>query len=80
MKEHFVKEEDQVCYDCSMVLPKKGWISEFVLDFHYKVIDCNKCGKKHRIKVNFEGSGHDDGFTPGLNIEKLIEKNSKKVS
>jgi NAD-dependent SIR2 family protein deacetylase len=46
------------CIYCGTKLEKRD--SEFVeIHRHYKTIKCIKCGKVHRHRVNFLGSGHD---------------------
>jgi len=46
------------CLYCGRKLEDK-WTSEFHIEDHYKTIKCD-CGRKHCIKVDFHGSGHDN--------------------
>ena len=59
---HLINEIDQLakCPYCKDHLNKNEWESFFELQHHYKETSCNKCGKMIRVKVDFEGSGHDD--------------------
>lgn len=61
MRSHLVKEQDNKwnCLYCSTELSANNWKSIWEGQFHYKETRCN-CGKKHRVKVDFCGSGHDD--------------------
>ncbi len=66
---HIIKEENlsQSCPYCSRSLGDKEFRSEFENPFHYKTTVC-ECGKKISVKVNFDGSGHDN-----WNKKKTIE-------
>ncbi|MFC1801788.1 hypothetical protein ACFLZB_04975 [Nanoarchaeota archaeon] len=61
MKDHILKENENKwnCLYCHKCLGPNKWTSEWSGELHYKVTQCN-CGKKHRVKVDFFGSGHDD--------------------
>lgn len=61
MKDHLVKEQENIwhCLYCNSELSANDWRSVWEGQFHYKLTQC-KCGKKHRVKVSFVGSGHDD--------------------
>ena len=62
MKDHLVKEHENVwnCLYCNSDLGANDWNSIWEGQFHYKLTVCKKCGRKHRVKVDFIGSGHDD--------------------
>jgi len=52
------------------------WRSEFNREIHYKALRCS-CGKDLRIKVSFQGSGHDNWNKKKKTIEdkvKVIKK------
>lgn len=61
MKHHIINEFNQIeeCPYCHNNLLQNRWLSLFESQFHYKETLCNNCEKNIRIKVNFEGSGHD---------------------
>jgi len=61
MRDHLVKEQENIwhCLYCNKELSAKTWNSIWEGEFHYKVTHC-ECGRKHRVKVDFFGSGHDD--------------------
>lgn len=69
---HIIKEHDQIrmCPYCKREM-KKGWKSEFHLEFHYKVNRCY-CGKKLKVKVNYIGDGNDD-------FDKKVEKHFRRL-
>ena len=48
-----------ICIYCSAELNPDKWESEFDAELHYKGVVC-KCGKKNIIKLDFQGSGHDN--------------------
>ncbi|RMF55638.1 hypothetical protein D6745_01425 [Candidatus Woesearchaeota archaeon] len=57
---HLLSEELIVenCIYCNR--PLEGpWTSEFVSEIHYKAVQCS-CGKRHRIRIDIFGSGHDE--------------------
>lgn len=62
MAHHLVREDDQkiFCIYCKRDVPVKNWESEWHSEMHYKTLNCECCGRKLHIKVNFEGSGHDE--------------------
>jgi len=79
---HIVKDihSKKVCTYCGTEFNGEAWDSEFESELHYKIIECPKCRKKNRIKVNFHGSGHDywNGESKKLrkeSLEKKVEKN-----
>lgn len=47
------------CYECRTDLKDNVWESEHDEQRHYKSTLCTCCGKKHSVKVDFLGSGHD---------------------
>lgn len=53
-------QEFKKCRLCGNDLANQPWHSEWDGPQHYKTNLCNKCGKKTWVKVNFEGSGHDE--------------------
>lgn len=61
MKHHLINEIHQIkeCPYCRNNLKKHEWESVLELQHHYKETSCDKCGKPIRVKVNFDGSGHD---------------------
>ena len=61
MKDHIVKEQENKwhCLYCNHDVGDHDWKSIWEGEFHYKITKC-RCGKKHRVKVDFFGSGHDD--------------------
>ena len=61
MRHHLVKEQENIwhCLYCNKELSANDWKSIWEGEFHYKETRC-KCGKKHRVKVDFCGSGHDE--------------------
>jgi len=61
MRDHLVKERENKwhCLYCNEDLGANDWKSIWNGQFHYKITHCKKCGKKHRVKVDFCGSGHD---------------------
>ena len=59
MEEHFTKKLTQ-CRKCGNDLEDKPWQSNWEGAQHYKTNTCDRCGKKNWVKVDFEGSGHDD--------------------
>ena len=62
MINHLAKDNILIenCIYCGNTLKKNNWKSEHLHEFHYKVTICKECGKEHRTKVDFEGSGHDN--------------------
>ena len=48
-----------VCPYCWRTMNEREWGSEFEREVHYKSAVC-ECGKNIRLKVDFQGSGHDD--------------------
>ena len=60
MLNHHIKEKDEVDYCLYCHNKLEGWRSEHIHNFHYKVSICNSCGREHWVKVDFEGSGHDN--------------------
>ena len=81
---HLIKEIDtkETCLYCGNKLKGETWNSEFETEFHYKTIVCSGCGKQNRVKVDFQGSGHDhwdgNGFKIKGNLEKKI-KHKKEI-
>lgn len=62
MKAHHLKKEvNQTieCLYCNNNLANHQWDSLFELFHHYKQTNCDKCGRRVRVKVDFAGSGHD---------------------
>ncbi len=43
------------------------WDSEFMGEHHYKSFICEHCGSTNTLKVEFQGSGHDD-----FGVESLL--------
>ncbi|MBN2458127.1 hypothetical protein JXB31_03295 [Candidatus Woesearchaeota archaeon] len=62
------------CMYCGNDLVDKDWESDHVMEKHYKVNKCRKCGKNAKIAVGFDGDGNDSWAMP---IEKQLEKNSR---
>ena len=60
-KHHLLKEEHQKdnCIYCNHEMKGEKWKSAFESLHHYKVVECKKCSKENRVKVDFHGSGHD---------------------
>jgi hypothetical protein len=40
---------------------------------HYKSTSCDNCGKKNWLKVDFQGSGHDDSIEED-SIDSVVRK------
>ena len=74
--EEFKIDEVVRCHHCGFEINKDQWNSEWdTLNssaHHYKSAVC-VCGKKIWVRVNFNGSGHDEVFKENLNpIESVI--------
>ena len=68
MKDHIMKgHEMKECYVCNQDLSELPWNSQFDSIHHYKTVKCN-CGKLHRVKVSWSGSGHDNWSTKLKNV------------
>jgi len=72
MRSHLVKEAETVrCIYCTNDLGDL-WKSVWHEGHHYKIRRCD-CGKTNRIKVDFDGSGHD-GWKAGEFEVKVNEE------
>jgi len=68
------------CEYCSEQINLESLESFWIAQYHYKVVRCS-CGKSNWVKVNFEGSGHDQGLekkkeTIESTIQKVFERSS----
>ncbi|MBT4935762.1 hypothetical protein HOL21_03970 [Candidatus Woesearchaeota archaeon] len=64
------------CY-CGHLIEKNDWTSEWCehAERHYKNALCSKCGKKNLIKLDFDGSGHDDAVECKCDsIDSIVKK------
>ncbi len=70
---------DGSCRYCNHTWEEKDWNSEWCEnnDRHYKGLTCSECGKKDRVPVTFEGSGHDNVAS---GKESVLESTVKLVS
>jgi DNA-directed RNA polymerase subunit RPC12/RpoP len=61
MRHHVVQEQD-LKHQCAYCSHDMGddWSSQFDRARHYKGASCQNCGKQVTMKVDFDGSGHDD--------------------
>jgi hypothetical protein len=61
MKNQLTREIDQreKCLYCSNSLKNNKWYSLFLINHHYKETNCDGCGRRVSIKINFIGTGHD---------------------
>ncbi len=65
MTVHHLVNEEELQTNCPYCKQRFGveevrkWKSRFYLRKHYKEHTCPTCGKLGKIKVGFEGSGHD---------------------
>ncbi len=70
---HLIKEitSKESCIYCGTMLRGRRWNSEFENFLHYKTTKCPECSSDNRLKVDFQGSGHDtwDGLTLKQKIE-----------
>ncbi len=71
---HLVNEEElqtncPYCMHIFSIAEVRKWRSRFYLRKHYKEHTCPNCGKLGKIRVRFEGSGHDSW------TEDIIRKN-----
>lgn len=75
MPHHLVGEIHQkiFCIYCKRDIPSEKWESEWHAETHYKTLNCDCCGKKLHIKMDFHGSGHDEWTG-----NKLCPEKSKK--
>lgn len=65
------------CEYCHCELKKSKWSSAWgeCDEQHYKILSCEKCGKKNWLNVDFEGSGHDDApCEQNSSIESIVKK------
>ena len=72
---HLITEDHQLhsCIYCRAPVTDIRWQSEFDKTFHYKTTVCS-CGKRLRVKVNFQGSGHDE-----WGIDKRVRQELEKI-
>jgi len=78
---HMIREMHyiDVCPRCRQSMKHKRFESEFHGKLHYKAARCD-CGEKVWVKVNFDGSGHDNWHeeirknSPIQNIEEVLRK------
>lgn len=68
------KHGKHCCIYCGQKLDMNEWHSELFAEKHYKVIKCDKCRKKSRLKMMFMGSGHDNWS----GLEKRVMKDEKQ--
>lgn len=74
MKLHHLKNEIHQtieCFYCNNDLSRNKWDSLFHSLHHYKQTNCENCGRTLRVKVRYNGSGHDC-WDPNSEFCKLI--------
>jgi len=75
-------EMGKKCLYCKKELDLNQWNSQWDSlhheIHHYKIIRC-ECGKKNWVKVDFDGSGHDQVFqTEPSPLESMVRKVREK--
>jgi hypothetical protein len=80
VKEHLVRNDlIRHCY-CGKEFDDKDWDTEFASHMHYKTLKCS-CGRKNLIKVNCDGSHHDqwaEKRTKG-GFDQIVQDEHKKI-
>jgi hypothetical protein len=76
---HLLKSNDLefICPYCRTELHEHEWKSEFSVSKHYKSTKCKKCNKNVHVKVNFQGSGHDN-WREEKNLSKINSEEKLK--